>query len=184
MNSVCPYCSAEIEPADANQLNCPTCGEVHHGECWEENGGCTVFGCASAPADGPTLTVELSDLPSPPPPPPVSGATAPPPPPPPIPRWSAADSMSLGGYNPGFPVNTATNPYYIGPPRARITYILLGVFLGMFGAHNFYAGYTGRAVAQLCITLLTLFMGAFISWTWAIVEVCTVDRDCRNMTMV
>ena len=185
MNSVCPYCSADIEPADPNQLDCPTCGEAHHGECWEENGGCAVFGCASAPAEGPTLTVELSELASaPPPPPPAAAPAAPPPPPPPIPRRNAADSMSLGGYNPPLPVNTASDPFYIAPPRARITYILLGVFLGMFGAHNFYAGYTKRAVAQLCITLCTLFVCGIVSWIWAIVEVCTVEQDSRNIYMV
>jgi TM2 domain-containing membrane protein YozV len=62
--------------------------------------------------------------------------------------------------------------------------MLLGIFLGCFGAHNFYAGYTARAIAQLCITICTLFFGAIVSWIWAIVEVCTVERDSRNIYMV
>ena len=61
---------------------------------------------------------------------------------------------------------------------------ICGVFLGMFGAHNFYAGYTKRAVAQLCITLCTLFVCGIVSWIWAIVEVCTVEQDSRNIYMV
>ncbi len=61
--------------------------------------------------------------------------------------------------------------------------MLLGVFLGMFGAHNFYAGYTGKAAAQLVITLATCFWGGIISWIWAVVEVCTVDQDANRVTM-
>ncbi|MBI1787945.1 MAG: TM2 domain-containing protein [Acidobacteria bacterium] len=72
----------------------------------------------------------------------------------------------------------------MAPPKNRVAYILLGIFLGFFGAHNFYAGYTARAIAQLCITICTLFFGTIVSWIWAIVEVCTVDRDSRNVYMV
>jgi len=68
--------------------------------------------------------------------------------------------------------------------KSRNSYILLGVFLGAFGVHNFYAGYKHRAVAQLAITVCTLFVGSFVSWIWAIVEVCTVERDSRNIYMV
>jgi|GEM_PF-233206 TM2 domain-containing membrane protein YozV len=65
--------------------------------------------------------------------------------------------------------------------KERIAYILLGVFLGAFGIHNFYAGYTGRAIAQLLITLLTLFVGSIISVVWAIIEVCTVTVDASGV---
>jgi len=75
-------------------------------------------------------------------------------------------------------------PYGSGPPKSRVGVILLGIFLGCFGAHNFYAGYTGRGIAQLAITLCTLFFGAIVSWIWAIVEICTVDRDSRNVYMI
>lgn len=61
--------------------------------------------------------------------------------------------------------------------KSRIAYILLGVFLGTLGIHNFYAGYTGRAVAQLLITVLTCGIGSIISWVWMLVEVCTVTQD-------
>ena len=47
---------------------------------------------------------------------------------------------------------------------------LLGIFLGCFGAHNFYLGYTGKAVAQLLITLLSLGFLAVIPAIWALIE--------------
>jgi len=28
---------------------CPECGIPHHTDCWNENGGCTVWGCRAAP---------------------------------------------------------------------------------------------------------------------------------------
>ena len=43
----CPYC-ADAAP-DGGVHDCPTCGAPHHEDCWQENGGCAVFGCASAP---------------------------------------------------------------------------------------------------------------------------------------
>ena len=65
------------------------------------------------------------------------------------------------------------------PQKSRTTYIVLGLFLGSFGIHNFYAGYTGRAVAQLCLTMMSIVLGFvfIIAWIWAIVEICVVDKD-------
>ena len=47
---------------------------------------------------------------------------------------------------------------------------LLGIFLGSLGVHNFYLGYTGKAVAQLLITLLTCGFGSVISGIWGLIE--------------
>jgi TM2 domain-containing membrane protein YozV len=54
---------------------------------------------------------------------------------------------------------------------------VLGIFLGALGVHNFYAGYVGRGVGQLCLTVLTLGYLAIVSWVWAIIEVCVVEKD-------
>jgi len=74
-------------------------------------------------------------------------------------------------------------PFYISR-RSRLTYILLGILLGAFGGHNFYAGYTKRAVIQLLLTILTCFFGAIISWIWAIVEVCTITQDDDGVAFI
>lgn len=70
--------------------------------------------------------------------------------------------------------------------RARVAYVLLGLFLGGLGIHNFYGGYHGRAVAQLVITLLLgwLFIGLLITGLWALIEIITVDTDAAGVRMV
>ena len=70
-------------------------------------------------------------------------------------------------------------------PRSRGKYIALGLFLGGFGIHNFYAGYTGKGVAQLAISLALgwLFVGFLITGVWALVEVCTVKVDAAGIPM-
>lgn len=47
---------------------------------------------------------------------------------------------------------------------------ILGILLGSLGIHNFYLGYTGKGVAQLLITLISLGTLSFISSIWGIVE--------------
>ena len=69
-------------------------------------------------------------------------------------------------------------------PKSKVGFILLGVFLGSLGIHNFYAGYTGKAVAQLLITVLSLGILSLASWIWAIVEICTVDKDAKGVPFV
>jgi TM2 domain-containing membrane protein YozV len=203
MTSACPYCRAPIAPEEETVL-CKACVTPHHADCYAENGGCTVFGCSKAPVDEPKISVSTSDIndgsqlvagaasrpPTPPPPRRAGSTTAVPPPPHPLaPSFTREDatrsitpprSISFAGYNPP-PVQTM--PLYIRR-RSRLTYILLGVLLGAFGGHNFYAGYTKRAVMQLLITLLSCFFGGIISWIWAIVEVCTVEQDDDGVAFI
>ena len=54
--------------------------------------------------------------------------------------------------------------------KSKMAAGLLGIFLGGFGVHNFYLGYTGKALAQLLITLLTCGFGAMISEVWGLIE--------------
>ena len=41
-----------------------------------------------------------------------------------------------------------------GPSKSKTVYILLGLFLGGWGIHNFYAGYRQRAVTSLLCSLI------------------------------
>lgn len=54
--------------------------------------------------------------------------------------------------------------------KSKIAAGLLGIFLGYFGVHNFYLGYTGKAIAQLLITILSCGMLSFVSGIWGLVE--------------
>ncbi len=69
-------------------------------------------------------------------------------------------------------------------PKSRLAYILLAVFLGSLGIHNFYAGYTGKGIAQLLITLVSFGMLSIVSWIWALVEICTVTQDAQGVPFV
>jgi hypothetical protein len=42
---VCPFCKAPIGEND-DVVVCQVCGMPHHKGCWDENKGCTTFGCS------------------------------------------------------------------------------------------------------------------------------------------
>lgn len=52
-------------------------------------------------------------------------------------------------------------PIPAGEQKSKMTAGLLGIFLGGLGVHNFYLGYTGKAIAQIC---LSLCFGAGAIW--------------------
>ena len=55
------------------------------------------------------------------------------------------------------------------PPKQLLVGVLLAPLLGVFGVHN-HLGHTGRGVAQLLITVLTLGLGSIITWIWSLIE--------------
>ena len=56
--------------------------------------------------------------------------------------------------------------------KKRLAAGLFGIFLGLFGVHNFYLGYNGKAIAQLLITLLGWWtvIGPLGVFVWSLVE--------------
>jgi TM2 domain-containing membrane protein YozV len=50
--------------------------------------------------------------------------------------------------------------------KSKVTAGLLGIFLGGFGIHRFYLGYTTIGVVQIFVTIFTLGFGAL----WGFVE--------------
>ena len=67
---------------------------------------------------------------------------------------------------------TQQQPGYGYAQKSKIVAGLLGLFLGTLGVHNFYLGYTGKAVAQLLLTLIgwIILIGPIISRIWALIE--------------
>ncbi|HHZ05810.1 MAG TPA: TM2 domain-containing protein [Clostridiales bacterium] len=63
-------------------------------------------------------------------------------------------------------------PQMIDPStqKSKMAAGLLGIFLGAFGVHNFYLGYTGKAVAQLLISVVSCGILAIVSEIWGLVE--------------
>ena len=202
---VCPYCRARIA-LDEPVTHCEGCGTQHHTDCFQENGGCTIFGCSEAPAEEPKLTVSAPDLAS-------AGSTtsmtasaiqtvAPPPPPgavPPPPAVTEEQSLnelrrissdvvpsmfSIFGAEAALGDSyrvAEPEPIPAGEPKSRTTFIILGALLGAIGAHNFYAGYHKKAIWQLIITAVTFGLGSPMSWIWAIIDICTVTQDKRGI---
>lgn len=71
--------------------------------------------------------------------------------------------------NCGFSLNGGKT---VAPPgaKSKMAAGLLGIFLGGFGVHNFYLGYTGKGVAQLLLTLLSCGMLSEVSIIWGLIE--------------
>lgn len=45
---LCPYCHTILHEDD-QAVSCSACGLAHHLECWNENQGCTTYGCQGKP---------------------------------------------------------------------------------------------------------------------------------------
>jgi TM2 domain-containing membrane protein YozV len=58
----------------------------------------------------------------------------------------------------------------ISGAKSKIAAGLLAIFLGSFGIHKFYLGYTGAAVTMLLVTLLTCGFGSIIMGPIALIE--------------
>ena len=67
-------------------------------------------------------------------------------------------------------------------PKSRMTYILLAIFLGSAGIHNFYAGYAGRGIIQLILSCTMI--GLVIVIPWIIFDIISVNRDVRGVEFI
>ncbi len=67
------------------------------------------------------------------------------------------------------PFNGQVPPPIYGQ-KSKVAAGILGIMLGYLGVHNFYLGFTGKAVAQLLITVLTCGAGGVISGIWGLIE--------------
>ena len=68
--------------------------------------------------------------------------------------------------------------------KSKMTAGLLGIFLGGFGIHNFYLGFTGKAVAQIVVTLVTCGAGSLWGLIEGILILCgSMDKDAQGNTL-
>ncbi|CAN5437885.1 hypothetical protein BH10PSE18_BH10PSE18_18890 [soil metagenome] len=70
--------------------------------------------------------------------------------------------------------------------KSRGVYIILGLFFGLLGVHNFYAGYLGRGLAQLLIvfTLGWFVVGIVVVAIWTLIELFVVKTDGSGNALV
>ena len=66
------------------------------------------------------------------------------------------------------------NPNQDPNAKSKMAAGLLGIFLGSLGIHNFYLGYTTKAIIQLVVTLLggaiTCGIASLAVYVWGLVE--------------
>ena len=72
--------------------------------------------------------------------------------------------------------------------KSKIAAGILGILLGSLGIHNFYLGYTGKAIAQLLISVCTCGAGAVVSGIWGLVEgimilTGSISTDAKGMPL-
>lgn len=83
--------------------------------------------------------------------------------------------------------NTSNHNFFkekITMQKSRLAYILLGIFLGCWGIHNFYAGYNNKAIIQLLISIVSCGFLTWVSFIWAIVDIVTITTDANGVPML
>lgn len=71
-------------------------------------------------------------------------------------------------------------------PKSRFIYIILALFFGWLGLHNFYAGYIIRGLIQFLFGAFWFFVFPpvlLVYVPWLILEILLVRRDARKIRM-
>lgn len=55
---LCSICMTAVETGEA-PASCPACHAIFHADCWTDNGGCAVYGCAMVPATEGLKPIEI-----------------------------------------------------------------------------------------------------------------------------
>lgn len=67
--------------------------------------------------------------------------------------------------------------------KSKLTAGLLAIFLGGLGIHNFYLGYTGKAIAQIVLSLC-FGLGAIWGFVEGILILCgKIDKDAKGVPL-
>lgn len=77
------------------------------------------------------------------------------------------------------PMPIAPHVQLVKSAKSRGVYIILGLFFGLLGIHNFYAGRYGTGVVQLLTVLILgwFVVGIVVVGIWVIVELFVVTKD-------
>lgn len=108
------------------------------------------------------------------------------------PQWN--DVKNAGAAATGTWASTMSPPLAGNTPAAsRLVYIVLAIFLGTLGVHNFVIGLTGRGATQLALTLLGIVLSfctfgtsailVFAAFVWSIVDIVTIKTDAKGVPL-
>ena len=90
--------------------------------------------------------------------------------------YDAASTQPAAGQQaygqPGYSQPAYGQPVVAGPPKQWLVALILGFFFGGFGVHNFYLGYTNRAIIQLILTIIVI--GAPVTAVWVLIELIMI----------
>ena len=67
---------------------------------------------------------------------------------------------------------------YEANKKSIVVAYLFWFFLGMFGAHRFYFGKTGSAIAQLILTITVI--GSVVTFVWIIIDAFMIPDWLRS----
>jgi TM2 domain-containing membrane protein YozV len=87
-------------------------------------------------------------------------------------------TLDTPNYQPGPGIDTRAFMMFEANKKEACVAYLLWFFLGYFGAHNFYLGRTGVAVAQLLLTLS--IVGLVITFFWHFVDAFLIPGWVRR----
>lgn len=95
------------------------------------------------------------------------------------PKKSKPESVRLGAKAPLPSITAEPQVVRVHTSKSRGIYIILALFFGLLGVHNFYAGRYGIGAAQLIITatLGWFVVGIVITVLWSIYDMFTVKAD-------
>ncbi len=79
---------------------------------------------------------------------------------------------------------------YAGPPKSKVTTLLLAIFLGGLGVHRFYLGHTAMGIGMLALFGLG-FLSCGLAWIplgiWSLVDIILIAvgnvRDSDNQPL-
>ncbi len=72
--------------------------------------------------------------------------------------------------------------------KSKVVAGILGIFVGYFGVHNFYLGYSGKGLAQLLLTVLSCGFLSPVTGLWGLIEgimilTGSIDRDAEGVLL-
>lgn len=82
-------------------------------------------------------------------------------------------------------MNSNTNTTYVAGAKSKMVAGLLGIFLGAWGIHNFYLGYSGKAILQIALTFVTCGIAGIWGFIEGILILCgNITTDADGNTLV